>query len=84
MADMNFTGASAGWRAVDSVDGGATQAARYLDRLTSEISDAKVKVTALLHLAPGQAVLEVGCGLGRDTEVMARRWRRVGRLSVLT
>jgi SAM-dependent methyltransferase len=73
MAEVKFTGFSAGWRAVDGVDGGAARAVRYLDRLTAEISDAKAKVTALLRLSRGQAALEVGCGLGRDTEVMAHQ-----------
>jgi ubiquinone/menaquinone biosynthesis C-methylase UbiE len=70
MADTKFTGASAGWRALG---GGAARAEQYLDRLTEEISDAKAKVTALLRLTAGQAALEVGCGLGRDTEAMARQ-----------
>lgn len=70
MADTSFTNTSASWRALD---GNSTHAVQILDRLTAEISDAKAKVTALLRLVSGQAALEVGCGLGRDTEVMARQ-----------
>jgi ubiquinone/menaquinone biosynthesis C-methylase UbiE len=70
MVDMGRTGASAAWR---SVDGDAAGAARYLDRLTVEMVDIKAAVTALLRLSPGQSALEAGCGLGRDTEAMARQ-----------
>jgi ubiquinone/menaquinone biosynthesis C-methylase UbiE len=70
MADVRQMGASATWR---SVDDGAASAIGYLDRLTTEIADTKARVTALLRLVPGQAALEAGCGLGRDTEVMARQ-----------
>ncbi len=70
MADTKFTNTSASWRALD---GNSTYAVRILDRLTAEMSDVKARVTALLRLAPGQTALEVGCGLGRDTEAMARQ-----------
>jgi ubiquinone/menaquinone biosynthesis C-methylase UbiE len=70
MSGTSHTYTSTGWR---SVDHDVTSAVRYLNRLTAEIAPAKAKVTALLRLVPGQAALEAGCGLGHDTEAMARQ-----------
>jgi ubiquinone/menaquinone biosynthesis C-methylase UbiE len=70
MTDAGLIGASSAWR---NVDGGTARAVQYLERLTVELTETKAKVLALLRLAPGQAVLEAGCGLGHDTEAMARQ-----------
>ncbi|MGG5818794.1 methyltransferase domain-containing protein [Falsiroseomonas sp. HW251] len=69
MAMLYGPNASSAWRQVDSDPSAAT---RYLERAGAEIADKKAQVTALLRLAPGQVALECGCGLGRDTEAMAR------------
>lgn len=70
MASTTPTGASTRWREVDK---DAASAALYLERLSLELAGAKSRVTELLRLAPGHAALEAGCGLGRDTEAMARQ-----------
>lgn len=69
MAAIDGPNASSAWRSVDSDPGAA---ARYLERVGAEIAVVKQLASDMLRLRPGQAALECGCGLGRDTEAMAR------------
>lgn len=57
------------WR---SVDAHLDDAVAYLEVVTHLIQDSKRRVTEMLRLAPGQHALEIGCGIGHDTEAMAR------------
>lgn len=81
MPDVERAGASRGWRNVDS---DAASAVRYLDRLSSEMAEIKARVTALLHLVPGQTALEVGCGLRRTRRPWPTRWHQTAMQSVST
>lgn len=65
------------WR---SVDENAEQVARYLNQLSSLVEDVKRKLTDKLNLVPGQHVLEIGCGTGRDAEYLAAKVAPQGRV----
>lgn len=73
IADEN----SAGWR---DVDANAAARAHYLETLTSLLDARKRQSLDLLRLQPGMSVLEIGCGLGRDSEAMAERVGSAGRV----
>jgi ubiquinone/menaquinone biosynthesis C-methylase UbiE len=45
---------------------------RYLETATQRLDVIKRKSIAMLRLRPGSAVLDVGCGLGRDAEIISR------------
>lgn len=57
------------WR---SVDANADRAAAYLKMAGDALAGFKRQTNERLELAPGMRVLEVGCGLGHDSEAMAR------------
>ncbi len=61
--------------AIDWSNAGATAdvVSRYLDLVTTLFDGCKQRSMQLLSLSPGLAVLEVGCGLGRDAEALAVR-----------
>jgi ubiquinone/menaquinone biosynthesis C-methylase UbiE len=44
---------------------------RYLETVASSLSAAKRRSIDMLGLRPGAAVLDVGCGLGQDTEIIS-------------
>jgi SAM-dependent methyltransferase len=58
---------SVGWRAVDNDSGEAT---RYLELAARVLDVMKRKSIDSLRLQLGAAVLDIGCGLGRDAERM--------------
>jgi ubiquinone/menaquinone biosynthesis C-methylase UbiE len=68
---------SAGWRAVDNDPG---EVARYLNLATRLLDPVKRKCTEMLRLKPGAAVLDVGCGLGRDAEAILEIVGSAGRV----
>jgi ubiquinone/menaquinone biosynthesis C-methylase UbiE len=43
----------------------------YLDQAAAELTEAERRLLGLLDLAPGQVVLDVGCGTGDDVCAMA-------------
>lgn len=67
---------SASWRAVD--DNPDTKIA-YLELLSAQLGALKRSVTELLALQPGEHALEIGCGMGHETQDMALRVAPGGR-----
>ena len=57
------------WRNADEHAAGAMQ---YLEMLTALLQSYKDRSIGLLNLAPGHSAIEIGCGLGRECEAMAR------------
>jgi SAM-dependent methyltransferase len=68
---------SAGWR---NADAHADNASRYLELLTRVLQTQKTRSIELLNLAPGHSAIEIGCGLGRECEAMARIVGAAGRV----
>jgi len=57
------------WRNADQHAAGAV---RYLEMLTGIVQSHKDRSIELLNLKPGQSAIEIGCGMGRESEAMAR------------
>jgi ubiquinone/menaquinone biosynthesis C-methylase UbiE len=70
MNDERKSLASAHWRDVDSY---ADHAAQYLEKVGEAIAPHKRHSVDLMRLLQGGAGLDVGCGMGRETELMAAR-----------
>ncbi len=69
----SFTGGSAAWQPDDTVEHQAARSA-YLERIyrTAFLQEILARTLEVLALAPGQSVLEVGCGSGLILPVFAR------------
>ena len=67
---------STDWRMADRC---AEAAERYLDTATRLLDVLKRKSIDMLRLRPGAAVLDVGCGLGRDAEAILAKVGAAGR-----
>jgi len=65
------------WRHADAHAEGAS---RYLELLTQVLQTQKTRSIELLHLASGKSAIEIGCGLGRECEAMARIVGPAGRV----
>jgi len=63
-----------------NVDGGAVDAAHYLDTMMRVLAAQKQRSTDLLRLKPGMSVIEIGCGNGRDAEALAKLVGPTGRV----
>src|SRR5262249_31952485 len=63
-----------------NVDGGAVDAAHYLDTMMRVLAAQKQRSTDLLRLKPGLSVIEIGCGNGRDAEALAKLVGPAGRV----
>ena len=57
------------WRNADAHAAGAV---RYLEMLTALLQSHKDRSIELLRLKPGHSAIEIGCGMGRECEAMAR------------
>jgi ubiquinone/menaquinone biosynthesis C-methylase UbiE len=68
--DKGFTGIPHGFRDVDAVED-PDQFGRYLARVAEMIATDKQQIHDLLEPAPGQRLLDVGCGLGDDVRALA-------------
>jgi ubiquinone/menaquinone biosynthesis C-methylase UbiE len=68
---------SASWRTADA---SADAAARYLEVLTKVLAEQKRQTVDNLHLGPGKSALEIGCGMGRESEAMAAQVGPTGRV----
>lgn len=77
MNDAGYDGSSTGW---SRIDGQSLAAARYLELLNQVLQDQKKESIDSLRLVPGMSVLEVGCGLGLDAEVLVSRVGLNGRV----
>jgi SAM-dependent methyltransferase len=64
----NTSDASAAWR---NVDARPEPKISYLELLTAQLGAIKRDASVKLALQPGQSVLEVGCGMGHDTQYLA-------------
>jgi ubiquinone/menaquinone biosynthesis C-methylase UbiE len=58
---------SSGWRAVDD---DAASVARYLETASKMLAMMKRKSIEMLRLSKGVSLLDVGCGLGQDAELI--------------
>lgn len=58
------------WR---DVDHDPQMAAEYLERVTKLINGIKKASIRMLRIAPGQHILDIGCGLGDDVRTIAAR-----------
>jgi ubiquinone/menaquinone biosynthesis C-methylase UbiE len=72
---------SKGWRAADA---SADVAARYLEVLTKVLAEQKRQTVDSLDLGPGKSAIEIGCGMGRESEAMAAKVGPAGRVSAST
>jgi SAM-dependent methyltransferase len=77
MTDIRGPETSARWRDADSH---AEAAARYLTLLTDMLAEHKRNANELLRLEPGGSAIEIGCGLGHDSEALARHVGPTGRI----
>lgn len=77
MTDIRSPRSSANWRDADSH---AEVAARYLTLLTEMLAEHKRNTSDLLRLGPGSSAIEIGCGLGHDSEALGRRVGPTGRV----
>jgi ubiquinone/menaquinone biosynthesis C-methylase UbiE len=68
---------SSGWRAVD---GDPDEVGRYLELATRLLDAMKRRSIDMLRLRPGAAVLDVGCGLGRDADAILNIVGAAGRV----
>src|SRR5215472_1128612 len=68
---------SGAWRALERDPGEVT---RYLELLTQQLDGMKRKSIDLLRLRLGDSVLDVGCGLGRDAEIILGAVGAAGRV----
>lgn len=77
----SFSGGSAAWQSDDTVEHQATRSA-YLERIyrTPFLQEILARTLEVLALAPGQSVLEVGCGSGLILPIFAREVGPTGRI----
>lgn len=77
MSENPAVGTSITWRNLGSHTDTAT---RYLDLVAGTLSIHKQRSMDLLALSAGMAVLDVGCGIGRDAESLAAQVGLSGRV----
>lgn len=53
---------------------------RYLDLAAERLAEMKHKSIEMMRLQPGNLALDVGCGLGRDAEIMVNATGSSGRV----
>jgi ubiquinone/menaquinone biosynthesis C-methylase UbiE len=66
------------WR---SIERDPEEAARYLEVVTQLLDAAKRQSIDMLRLQPGDSVLDVGCGLGKDAEIILTEVDPTGRVT---